>query len=150
MTNQNLIETSQRNHWALKTNLQNLTADLVQAGEDGTHANWVLGHLLHSRYWLFKTLNVSTPEEASTIATAYQRGTTASNAVVFSLSYLSQAFEKSQAQLEQLLPDVDLTTPQEGRHATLGEFITFILWHETYHVGQLGIFRRLSGLEGAI
>ncbi len=150
MTNQNLIETSQRNYWAFKTNLQNLTDDLVRAGEDGTHTNWVVGHLLHSRYWLLKTLQANTPEEASAMAAAYQRGTKASNAAVFSLTYLTQAFEQNQILLEQLLPEIDLTTPQEGRHATLGEFITFVLWHETYHLGQLGIFRRLSGLEGAI
>jgi uncharacterized damage-inducible protein DinB len=152
MTSQNLIQTSQKNHWALETNLKDLTeADcLIKVGEDGTHANWVLGHLVHSRYWLFKTLKANTSEDAHIIETAYQRGTTASYTAIISSQHLQEAFKQTQTQFETMLPSLDLSQTREGRFATLGEFIEFILWHETYHLGQFGMFRRLAGKKGAI
>lgn len=37
-----------------------------------------------------------------------------------------------------------------GRPATLAEALAFFHFHESYHVGQLGLMRRLVGKEGAI
>jgi uncharacterized damage-inducible protein DinB len=152
MTNQELLSIAEQNHWAITTNLKDLSeADcLIKVGEDGTHANWVLGHLVHSRYWLFKTIKANTSEDANTIEAAYKRGTTASYTAVFSSQHLQEAFNQTQNQLETLLPNLDLSQAREGRFATLGKFIEFILWHETYHLGQFGMFRRLAGKKGAI
>jgi len=37
-----------------------------------------------------------------------------------------------------------------GRPATLAEALAFFHFHESYHVGQLGVLRRLAGMTGAI
>ncbi len=37
-----------------------------------------------------------------------------------------------------------------GNQVTRGEFLNLLAVHQNYHAGQLGLSRRLAGLEGAI
>ena len=72
--------------------------------------------------------------------------------------FIVQAHGTSQERLRIFLKEVsadDLARPlPDGTDAvlgnTLGEALTAFAWHEGYHLGQLGILRRVAGLDGAI
>jgi hypothetical protein len=41
-------------------------------------------------------------------------------------------------------------SPGDNEKETVGSLLAGLVFHEGYHVGQLGILRRLSGEEGAV
>ncbi len=112
--------------------------------------NWVLGHLLQSRSWMLEQIGLSgyMPQEEAML---YQRNAP-------ELTDLAQA-SQVESLLERLketntlLKDRLMAMSPEELHkeipifggTTLSAFLGFLLWHETYHVGQLEILRNFTG-----
>ena len=53
------------------------------------------------------------------------------------------------------VPDETWSSPAPPRPGgdpdeTIGTLLTFLVFHEAYHVGQLGVIRRALGYEGVI
>ncbi|MCP3997209.1 MAG: DinB family protein, partial [bacterium] len=49
--------------------------------------------------------------------------------------------------------DLDAASPikyLKGEDEIIGTMLTTFLFHESYHVGQTGLLRRIAGNEGAI
>ena len=140
-----------RNLERLELNLDGLegTDFLVRVGEDGSHLNWLLGHVLYERVCLIRDLGGFAHPDETLLETAYARGTRASNAETFPTGILRGALRDNQTALEETLSATDLTQPGP-RSGTLEDRAAFIAWHETYHVGQSGVLRRLAGKPGAI
>ena len=136
---------------ALERNLEGLSgADfLVRVSEDGSHLNWLIGHVLHARVRLLCDLGGFAHPDEALLETAYGRGSRASNAEAFPTSTLRDALRTNQIALVTTLDEADLTQPGP-RSGTLADRAAFIAWHETYHVGQSGLLRRLAGKMGAI
>lgn len=154
MTPSDLIRMFRINHGALHQNLAGLTHEdsLVQP-EAGNCLNWVLAHIVSSRNGLFKVMEREPywPEE---VQKRYARGsapvTGASDARPF--DELVRDFDATQERLLTelaALSEADLEKPSL-RDMTAGEWLTFLHFHEAYHIGQTAILRRLAGKEGAI
>ena len=47
------------------------------------------------------------------------------------------------------MPEAKLQEPSM-RDMNVGEWLSFLHFHEAYHIGQTGLLRRLAGKEGAI
>ena len=41
-------------------------------------------------------------------------------------------------------------SPADDENETVGSLIAVLVFHESYHIGQLGVLRRLAGAAGAI
>jgi uncharacterized damage-inducible protein DinB len=143
------------NHGATRLNCAGLTHEdsLLLPQPAGSCANWVLGHMIAFRSTVLATLGDSSYWTEAEIA-PYARG--------------SERLDPARARrFEALLRDLDVT--QEGIRAglarwgeealaatvpgekrTLAERLFFLQFHEAYHVGQLGLLRRLAGRPGAI
>lgn len=141
---------------ALGLNLEGITDDeaLRQPEPGGNCLNWVAGHILASREGMLAQLGeerVWDPE----LAARYTRGSapvsSADDAPV-TLTRIRQDLEQSKARfiagLDRLTP-ADLEALVKGDQ-TLADRLAFLLFHETYHVGQSGLLRRLIGKQGAI
>lgn len=141
----------ERNLSTLEKNLDGLSGTdfLVRVSEDGSHLNWLIGHVLHARVRLLRDLGGFAHPDEALLETAYGRGSQASNAERFPTRILRDALLENQMALEQTLNATDLTQPGP-RSGTLADRAAFIAWHETYHVGQSGVLRRLAGKTGAI
>ena len=124
----------------------------------GNCLNWVLGHVLSSRGALIETLGGEAPMSAAS-SKPYLRGCEPlrdEDALEF--AHLLELFEASQEELIRLLAELPAERLDEkapfspgGREdETIGSLLSLFAFHETYHVGQTGILRRLAGLEGAI
>lgn len=117
---------------------------------DGSHLQWLLGHLVSSRDALLRAAG-GDPVWTKERAAPYTRGSTADvtpdDAPVDLLALLATQQERV-ATLFARLGDDDLARPQSG--TTLGEWLEFLTWHEGYHVGQAVLYRRGAGLASTI
>lgn len=157
MTSADLIRMYSINHGALHQNLAGLSHEdsLVQP-EAGNCLNWVLAHIVSSRNGMFAVMGRE-PYWPADVAARYARGSSPvsgpSDARPF--DSLVQDFDRSQ---ERLLADLGSMSEADlqrsfdrgGRQMTVAEWLSFLHFHEAYHIGQTGILRRLAGKEGAI
>jgi hypothetical protein len=118
----------------------------------GNSLNWVLGHIVATRNIVMQTLGAAAiwmPEEAA----PYERGAKPSldRKSARRLEEIIAALDRSQnAVVERIraLSAEDLS--RRSPLGTVGDLLTALGFHEAYHVGQLGIQRRLMGKDGAI
>jgi hypothetical protein len=134
---------------------------LKQPQLDGNCLNWIAGHILASRASILEMLGekpfLSEQEEKP-----YRRGSgplkpgdecvefdklraglmQAGGIIVSKLKSLDDDFVEAEIDPK----EVPIPTEEPTRNGLL----TFLLYHEAYHVGQLGIGRRLLAKEGAI
>jgi uncharacterized damage-inducible protein DinB len=142
-------------HQALHVNIAGVTDDeaIHQPEPGGNCLNWTVGHIVASRNGVFHALGRElhwTPEEAS----RYKRGSApiTRSGEGKPLAKLVQDLDRSQEKIQAALDSVteaDLAKPHDAKQ-TVGDWITFLHFHEAYHVGQTGLLRRLVGKEGAI
>jgi uncharacterized damage-inducible protein DinB len=144
---------------AIKRNLEGVTPDesTVKPQGGGNSANWIVGHIVVARHRLLTVLGEKGLLSEENIAT-YTRGSSGSVTSGLALESLVDAFHRSQPLLVarlQRLTDAELTTKSPmnspaGPDASLGAALAAMVFHEAYHIGQLGIVRRLLGKSGAI
>ncbi len=160
MNSRDLISMFEINHSALHANIDDVTAEesLIRPDKGGNSLNWVVGHIVLSRDVVLETLGLSkilTQEESF----PYRRGADPHKTPsATSFIRLVEAFDDSQNQvigkLNQLSPEdlLSTETSPEGQEAkpSLADYLRFLHFHETYHVGQTGILRRIIGKDGAI
>jgi len=122
-----------------------------QPAGGGNSICWVVGHIVSSRQGVLALLG-SEPTWPKERSDAYARGSSG---------------DVPDLPLSRLLDDLNATTPiiteklkalpagaldaQSGKpDQTLGQRLAFLAFHESYHVGQTGLLRRLIGMPGAI
>jgi uncharacterized damage-inducible protein DinB len=116
-------------------------------------AAWILGHLILTRYRLVKLLGGRPPEDPLW-EQHYARGGPGASAHL-DWTGLVAAFQVSDQILKDLflgLEDWDrpTTNPALGVEQPLEQVLAFLFMHECYHLGQIGLIRKLHGLPGAI
>jgi len=138
---------------AIKLNVDGISpeASLKRPHEGGNCINWVVGHIVSTRHGILKMLGGEGFWPEATVA-AYARGTNGAVETPLSmpdlLHDLARYGELLCARIEAL--DADALSAVYKDPQTMGERLAFLAFHEGYHVGQLGLLRRLSGLPGAI
>ncbi len=145
-------------HRAAHVNLEGFSHEDSVAGPapGGNSANWILGHITWSRQGVLMFLGE--PLTADERLKQYKRGSDGTLQSAVPLQELIEIYDRLQplfmARLQRLT-DAELNaktamrTPA-GADATLGAALASLVFHESYHVGQLGIARRLAGKSGAI
>ncbi len=142
------------NHRAVELNVKGLSHEesLIQPPGGGNCLNWVAGHVVANRNFVLGLLGeqpIWTAEEAE----PYKRGSApiqdGARARKFEkiLADFSIAQERIRAGLGRL-KDEDLGTKKGDE--SLGDTLHFLQFHEAYHIGQMGLLRRMAGKEGAI
>jgi hypothetical protein len=123
---------------------------LLQLPFRGNCLNWVLGHLIISRDSILKVLE-ETEVWSEEIAAPYLREadpiTAENNNLAQPLENILTAFDLSHQRLmaafERITPE-DLAAPKSER-SSIGKWIAFLQFHESYHVGQTELLRQLAG-----
>ncbi len=125
----------------------------IRLFEGGSHLHWLLGHLVASRDGLLAMLGVERVWDAES-ARPFARGsspdtdaTTDDTTVGGQLSRLRD----QQARLAQAVAsgEDDVFERVSGQR-TVGGWFEFLAWHETYHLGQVTLYRRAAGLTSPI
>ena len=144
----------ERNLNTINRNLEGISHDESRHEPQpaGNSVNWVLGHIVASRNYSLSHLLEQTPFWDESVAAPYMWGSGPLPADKgLSLEALLSALESSQTHLLASLKNMtDSELSKQLKNGTLAEQLEFMFWHEAYHMGQLGLLRRLLGKNGAI
>ena len=130
--------------------------DWLVRGGGGNHAQWLLGHLASTRRWALREFGLSGAEELPW-EKHFGMGTSptpASDDIAPAL--LREAFLKNgealRAWMQSLTPEqAELPfKPFPDGSRTVGGAMHFLYFHETYHLGQVGLLRRIAGKKGVV
>ncbi len=145
------------NHFALSQNIaESPPADSITMPPTGGNClNWVVGHLVATRNDILEIVGKE-PIWSDEKAAGYRRGETLTDAdKALPWATLLEDFNSSQNTMLEgvgaMAPEA-LAAPDENPTPgkTVGETLFFYQFHEAYHIGQLGLLRRLVGKKGGI
>jgi len=154
MTNTIKLITSQLN---LQTRLFNNVTDgitdeqsRVHLYPNANHPAWLTGHIVSSRYLFANLLGL---KDAEPFPSLFQNGKGMDNAAAYpSMSDLRRDWNGISEKIVTVLDSITEETLSSGLPKpvpagnTVGDFIAFILHHEAYTIGQIGIYRRYLGV----
>lgn len=135
------------NNRATNINLEGITHEesLLKPGGGGNCINWILGHIIVSRDDMREILEMD-KAASEDLLNNYSRGTkTITKEKAIDFGRLLKIFNDLQEPMEKKIEATDFSTNQEDLKQ-----LTFLCFHEAYHVGQLGLLRRIAGKSGAI
>jgi uncharacterized damage-inducible protein DinB len=139
------------------TNLEGMTPEqsLAQPSPGGNCANWILGHLTNVQNGVMQALGEKPVWDSDELARAGIEPITGRE-VAIDWNTLRDRFlgsrERCLAAISSL-SDKGLaeSVPHPfGSTCTRAELLNLLAFHQAYHVGQLGMSRRIAGLEGAV
>lgn len=120
----------------------------------GNNPIWILGHVTTSRRFLLRKLGVDAPEEhwerlfgmgsQLTDPGNYPSPTT----LTCNFTEAGAALTKSMETLTVEEADAPMGTTFPDGSDTIGKGAHFLYFHEVYHLGQIGILRRMRGKPG--
>jgi len=146
MHNYETLIVLQSSHMVLNRNLKDIThtESLVAPAGGGNSLNWVVGHILVSRDDIRELIGLD--RLCGDDMKMYDRDTEpVSPDKLMDFSKLLEMFNAGQTLLVDKLKETDLREDNEKYR-----MVTFLAFHEAYHVGQTGILRRIIGKKGAI
>lgn len=153
-----LIESYAVNLQVIKLQTAGLSHEdsLLQPPFRGNCLNWVLGHIIAGRSTALEHLGES-PIWDESQKSRYESGSepiqSGKDALPLEqlLADLDQAQEQLVSALGNLSPEgLDALIMARGREQPLGQALSGLQWHETYHLGQLEFLRQLAGTNDAI
>ena len=109
------------------------------------HLNWLLGHLATCRLMLFNLLGGN---EKDPYIDLYFKALSTENTYP-SLAVVKSCFETATRQLVQKIESIseeEMETEIPGKGGRPKDFISFFVYHEAYHLGQVGYARKFLGL----
>ena len=156
-----LLEIAERNYRTLQRQIGGLTHEqsLLQPPFRGNCLNWVVGHLVTSRERMLLLVDaepVWTPEQR----TRYERGsepvTDGKDAFHFEqiVADLGRAHERLVNRLQTITAGelnarkVPYNLPADPE--PVWDWLQFLLWHETYHIGNTELLRQLAGTNDKV
>ncbi len=111
----------------------------------GNKINWIAGHIAVSRDTFRKVLGLEVVIPPN-IVEIYKRGSSdISPAQALPLTTLIEYYNASHEPILESLSKAPLFEDAEPLDS-----LTMLTFHESYHVGQLGLARRILGFEGTI
>ena len=105
-------------------------------------ANWILGHMVFIRNTILWQMGLP-PLADEKMKEVYGRGVVKPDmGKAVHLDILKKLYEDSQLLIMQGIEKV--------KDEAILEQVTFLGFHEAYHLGQIGLLRKMLGKEGAI
>ncbi len=148
--------------YTFAANLKGLADDdaFTQPDKGGNCLNWVAGHIVGSRAETLTALGQKPPfpadkydlyQRGSSAMTAEQDGTVPLSEIVADFASTQDALQVGLAALttDKLATKASFS-PGNDENETVGSLMAGLVFHEGYHIGQLGVLRRMAGEEGAI
>lgn len=131
------------NERVFKINFEGITQEeSLREINNCNSVNWILGHLVYIRNTILSQLGLP-PLADEKMKEVYGRGVVKPDmSKTMKLDVLKKMYEDSQPYIMQGLEKV--------KEEALLEQLTFMGFHEAYHLGQIGLLRKMLGKEGAI
>ena len=149
---QTLLDSIKTTNWVMQLAIGDSDQDTAVrrlGGDSGPSMVWEVGHMLSYRIRIMKLLGH--PRDNPYDPMFSEDATDGSNYPW--LSELAGPWQKVADELEQVLggvtdAELDAPVPDGGPHdeRSVYNVVSFLTWHEAYHVGQLGTLRTHFGL----
>ena len=155
MIARSLLKQFEFNQKTLDINLEGITQEdsLRQPHPGGNCINWIVGHVLAGRNSIHRLLGLP-PAWVSEPAARYARGTNPVTGAEDArpLDEMVDRLRASAAAITAALGSIaeNRLSETSGGDDPAGVQLAFLSFHESYHAGQIGLLRRLSGRTGAI
>lgn len=137
------------NQYSWQKNLEGIShaESIAQLHPECNTINWLAGHIVFVRDQILIQLNESPLCTDTSFASIYNRGTKHFDpADAAPIEQLFALFEAGQTKIiaalerpDEQLPSLEVLTK-----------VNFYAFHEAYHIGQLGILRKMLGKNGAL
>ena len=118
-------------------------------GGEGPSIAWMVGHLMHYRYYMLDLLGQRRENPlGETFTKSATDGADYPGARQLQEQWASLASDFQSALMRKT--EEEWNGPGAGAHdeKTLRDQITFFAWHEGYHMGAIGALRKAMGLPG--
>jgi uncharacterized damage-inducible protein DinB len=147
--------------YVLERNLGELSHEdsLVRPQKGGNCLNWVLGHVTRSRNLAVGMLLQKHPFPMEDFNAYDDRGGVPfTRETALPLDELKRRFKSLQEPLNKALSQMSDDTlaspapfsPTGNPDETMGTMLAAFVFHEVYHMGQVGLLRRVAGKEGVV
>jgi hypothetical protein len=145
----------------VKTNLEGISHSdsLIQPPSGGNCLNWVFGHLVCIYNNSLPLLGQS-PVRDKALLVRYDRGSKPIEKAedALTLQELTSIWSEITHRVEKGLDSLTATrldepapfSPSKNPNETVRSLLTTVLFHQSYHAGQLGVLRHVAGKPGAI
>lgn len=152
-----LLQQARLQEETLQINLTGLSHQdsLLQPQLAGNCINWVLGHLLWAYAYNLAALG-KTPKVPTADLNRYARNSAPlqnkEEAILFEelKTNWNKIYGQWVGELLNLSPEMLEKTMNNNSKETLNDRINGLHFHQTYHIGQIGLLRRLIGKPGMI
>lgn len=160
LTPQQLADAFKRNVQIVKMQAADLShaESLLQPPFRGNCMNWVVGHIVSSRNTVLRLLDQG-PALDPAVAARYARDAqpiTGLDEAVVPLEQLLAALDEGQARIEAALAAAsDEALARElslfgGSTRSVGAWLFFQYFHDTFHVGETSVLRQLAGKDDKV
>jgi uncharacterized damage-inducible protein DinB len=147
--------------YVLERNIADLSHEetLISPRPGGNCLNWVVGHITRARNSALGMMTGKHPYPMEDFNAYDDRGGVPfSRQTALPLTELIGRFRSMQellvSRINQLTPEALAQpapfSPTGNPNETIGSLLVAFVFHESYHVGQTGLLRRLAGRPGAI
>ncbi len=140
---------------AMNTDGMSHEDSIRQPSPGGNCANWILGHITDVQNEVMKLLGEAPAWESESLTRTSNPITGADDAIDWDvmrrelLSSEARCLAAIDGLAAEKLDEPGYPHPLGGE-VTFGELLNFLAFHQIYHAGQLGLSRRLAGLDGVI
>jgi uncharacterized damage-inducible protein DinB len=157
---EHLADSFARNIRILKMQTEGISHEesLIQLPFRANSLNWILGHLVTNRYHILKLLDAEYLIDPISVE-RYERDSepiTPDSSDALPLEQLMRLLEGTQSAIARRLGEI----PDEGfqrrlaffsnTEMTVGEWLLFFYFHDSYHTGQTEIMRQAAGKDDKI
>ena len=118
---------------------------LLRPNDQVNHINWLLGHIVTCRFMLFNLLGGN---ESDRYFNLYFKAIN-ENAKYVSLEEIMTQWNKITKLLicrVESITDEEMNNIIPGKDGRPKDFLSFFIYHEAYHLGQIGYARKYLGL----
>lgn len=158
---ESLLISLNRNFGVIQKQTEGLTHEqsLLQPPMRGNCMNWVVGHIVQSRDRMLRAVG-ETPCWPPEHVQRYERDSPpildGSDALPFEqmLADLAEQHQRLSAWLKAATPEaMEVIAPSVIvgiSEWTRAQWLHFLIWHETYHLGNLELLRQLAGTDDKV
>ncbi len=160
MEKKDLLEAFRLADISLRMNLDGIThkESMIEPKRGVNCLNWVVGHIIVSRDQILEELGAERiwSDAQSIVYSRGSKGFSAGNALDLGeirdaqKVTLKRMFEAILNLSEEQLQGEYEEETKSGKRRTVAQWLAFHHFHQSYHVGQTGLLRRLIGRVGAI
>lgn len=117
---------------------------LTRANEQTNHMNWILGHVTTCRYMLANSMGLTMEDPNGKLYFQAIGDYDYNDLKTIEVNWLKIS-NQLLPYLEQLQAE-DLAHPINDQGTSRLDILLFYIYHEAYHLGQIGILRKVLGL----